>query len=182
MELTDYDDTRGIPGGKQKMVCFKPLCGLFSQPKNLPLRYCNIVVELEMVNDLTENVISIVGDTIPAGHFSNAWHIENCQLKCDVLTLDNGLENSYAQHFLDGGKVPIPMTTYVSQSQTLAKQSEESIHVTRSMTRLKAMYLTFDGTSTNDTARTQFLKHCNNFYHPMAFANPLFEIATRVHF
>jgi hypothetical protein len=182
MELTDYDDTRGIPGGKQKVVCFKPLCGLFSQPKNLPLRYCNIVVELEMVNDLTENVISIVGDTIPAGHFSNTWHIENCQLKCDVLTLDNGLENSYAQHFLDGGKVPIPMTTYVSQSQTLAKQSEESIHVTRSMTRLKAMYLTFEGTSTNDTARTQFLKHCNNFYHPMAFANPLFEIATRVHF
>ena len=95
--------------------------------------------------------------------------------------LDNGLENSYARHFLDGGKVPISMTTYVSQSQTLAKQSEESIHVTRSMTRLKAMYLTFDGTSTNDTARRQFLKHCNNFYHPMANANPLMEMATKIH-
>ena len=49
MELLDGDVNRGIPGGKSKVVCFKPLCGLFgeSQKKALPLPYCNIVLELE---------------------------------------------------------------------------------------------------------------------------------------
>ena len=158
MELLDRDITRGIPGGRSKVVCFKPLCGHFSQPKNLPLRYTNIVVELEIVNNLTDNIISDNGDTVPLANLSTAWRIENCQLKADILTLDNGLENSYASHLMSGGVIPVPMTTYVSQTQSLAKQSEESIHVTRSMTRLKAMYLTFGGTSNNDTSRLQYLK------------------------
>jgi hypothetical protein len=181
MELLDGDITRGIPGGKSKVVCFKPLCGLFSQPKNLPLRYCNIVVELELVNTITDNIISDNGDTVSTAVISTAWRIENCQLKADILTLDNGLENSYASHLMSGNQIPVPMTTYISQSQTLAKQSEESIHVTRSMTRLKAMYLTFGGTSTLDTARLQYLKNCNNFYHPMANSSPEKELSYRIH-
>ena len=183
MELLDGDITRGIPGNKSKVVCFKPLCGLFgeSQKKALPLRYCNIVLELELVNNLTDNIISADGDTVDIGLISTQWRLENCMLKADILTLDNGLENEFASHLSSSKYMPIRMTTYVSQSQSLSKFNEESIHVTRSMTRLKAMYITFDGSSTNDTGRQQYLKNCNNFYHPMANSSPALELAYKVH-
>ena len=39
----------GIPGGSRKYVSFKPLSGLFNQEKFLPLRFCPITIELELV-------------------------------------------------------------------------------------------------------------------------------------
>ena len=51
-----YDvDASAIPGFKNQMtVCFKPLAGIFSQFKYLPLKYMgNLTIELELVsNDL----------------------------------------------------------------------------------------------------------------------------------
>lgn len=38
-------------------VLFKPLSGLFNQTKYLPIRYCQLQIELEIVNDLTDPII-----------------------------------------------------------------------------------------------------------------------------
>ena len=38
-------------------VGFKPLCGLFSQFKYIPLKYAPITLELELVNSMTEPII-----------------------------------------------------------------------------------------------------------------------------
>ena len=90
----------------------------------LPLRYCNITVELELVNQLTDPIVSveseeikvlgtdavvIVNESIPTGCFSTDWHIFDAQLKCDISTLDSGLENSYAEYLLQGKTIaPCP--------------------------------------------------------------------------
>jgi hypothetical protein len=50
----------GIPGGGGKQtVMFKPLSGLLNQPKYLPLRYCPITIELEVVSTATDPIVSV---------------------------------------------------------------------------------------------------------------------------
>ena len=51
---TKYDAVN-IKGFNNKMtVGFKPLCGLFSQFKYVPLKYAPTTLELELVNSMTE--------------------------------------------------------------------------------------------------------------------------------
>ena len=42
----------GIFYDQAQTVLFKPLLGILSQPKYLPIRYCPITIELELVNDM----------------------------------------------------------------------------------------------------------------------------------
>ena len=46
-------------------VLFKPLSGILNQNKLLPLRYAPITIELELVDDALEPIISNVPDEAP---------------------------------------------------------------------------------------------------------------------
>ena len=116
---------RGIEKGDSMTVLFKPLAGLFSQRKYIPLRYCPLILEFEVVNDVNETVIysetpsSAVTDKFTLENCSNEWIISQVQLKCDFITLDSGLENEYTAHLLAGKSLPINYDTYISQMQTV---------------------------------------------------------------
>ena len=172
----------GILPGQAQTVLFKPLSGLFNQNKFLPVRYAPITIELELVNDAIEPILSKFGTEDPvdgpftAANTSLAWQIENVQAKLDLCTLDNGFENQYAEHLLEGKPLPINYNTYVSQMQSLYGdgtngQKDVRINVSRALTRLKSVFVTFylkslDGSSKN-------LKEWNTFYSPMkAYATP----------
>ena len=77
---------------------------LFNQEQLIPLRCCPIQIELDLVN----SPAGAVSFEVAAG-FSNrsAWDISDIQCKCDLLTLDNGLDNEYASHLLSGKSLPI---------------------------------------------------------------------------
>ena len=94
---TDYDLSGNVMLARR--VMFKPMLGLFNQDKLLPLRYCPIQIELELVNSQADAVT-----TETAESFSNGanWDISDIQCKCDLLTLDNTLDNEYASHLLSG--------------------------------------------------------------------------------
>ena len=89
---TKYD-AENIKGFNNKMtVGFKPLCGLFSQFKYIPLKYAPITLELELVNSMTEPIIIQTGTGTDAGDFpdgtvaqpqntSNMWEINKCSFK-----------------------------------------------------------------------------------------------------
>ena len=79
-------------------VCFTPMSGLLSQDKFLPIRYCPIHLEFELVGNAYEAVqgqISSVGG-------SESFLIDNVQIKCDLVQLDNSLDNEYSSHLLSG--------------------------------------------------------------------------------
>jgi len=104
----------GIKGTQKQTVLFKPLSGLFSQNKFIPLKYCGpIIIELEVVSTSSDTVMQPnSGQTDVTQYFvtantSTTWQIENVQVKCDVCTLDNKVENIFTQHMLDGGSFPI---------------------------------------------------------------------------
>ena len=80
---------------------FKPCCGLFNQYKYLPLRYIPIELELELA-DNDAPIITDVNGVFIAANTSTSWSIQNCQIKADILLLDNSLDNSYVNHLLGG--------------------------------------------------------------------------------
>ena len=66
--------------------------GLLSQEKYSPIRYCTLQVELELVSTANEAFA-------PGGGLANAtFTFSDVQVKVDLVTLDNSLDNEYAQH------------------------------------------------------------------------------------
>ena len=137
----------------------------------IPLRYCPITIELELVQDSTEPILShLTGTEFTTTNTSVLWQIQNVQAKCDICTLDNQLDNSYAEHLLSGKALPINYNTYVSQMQTISSQ-KVLLNITRALSRLKSVFVTLDKVVTNEN---DFLgrKRWNTFYSPMhTFSN-----------
>ena len=169
---------RGIPKGGAMSVLFKPLSGLFAQAKYIPLRYCPLILEFEIVNNVNDPVIySDDATSTSAADFthsnsSNEWMISQVQLKCDLVTLDNGLENEYAAHLVSGKSLPLNYDTYISQMQTISDFTY-SCNITRSLTRLKSVFVNFDGQGLGETvpgslasSGAEMRKDFNDFYHP----------------
>ena len=175
--LTTIFDLPGIGKGGYQTVMFKPLCGLFSQAKYLPLRYMPIELELELADwdapIITDFYVAPVGGE-PAedpGHFrstntSTAWMLQNCQIKCDILSLDNSLDNSYVNHLLGGNTLKIVYDTYISSLQTLTSHDTQ-VNVSRSLTSLRSIFMSLDKDFTGPR-----VKWCNKawnvFYSTMA--------------
>ena len=173
----------GIAGGSSVNVCFKPLCGLFSQSKFIPLQWCPLTLELEIVSTATDAVV----ETIGGGIFDNTntsvnWSIQDIRVIGDVITLDSGLQNSYAQHVLGGGALPINYSTYISILQAVVPPTI-NVSVTRAVSRLKSVFFNFDinhaavtGTRVAD-ALTCVLNDFNSFMHPMIMNSQLGGVA-----
>jgi hypothetical protein len=136
-------------------VCLGSLfAGIFNQDKYLPVKYCPITIELELVNTY--------GDSARAAG-SQLWSIEDVQLKCDMVTLDSQLDNSYAEHLLSGKSIPISYTSYTT-SQQVCSGDATNVNISRSLTRLKSIFVTLFKEPANRNLRNEV----NLFYHRMA--------------
>jgi len=162
----------GIAGGSQRVVMFKMMSGVLNQDKFLPIRYMPLTIELELVGNMTD-VLLYPSDITTTGEFnttnsSGSWIIEDVQLKCDVCTLDNALDNEYAQHLLSGKSLPINYNTYISQTQAMSGQVS-AVNITRALTRLKSIFITLDKTRVGEGAQGAGItyKQWNDFFHSM---------------
>jgi hypothetical protein len=166
----DSSNMLGFGGGKKRTFSMKLMSGLFNQKKYLPLRFCPITLELELVNSAYDPiVVPTVGiGSLNSANTSESWSITDCQVKCDVVALDNQLENSYYEHLLAGNALPIEYDSYITQSQASSGQ-DISVNVSRSITRLKSAFITFN--HANNGKRLGERKDWNNFYHPMVYRN-----------
>ena len=159
---------KGIAGGDSITLLFKPLSGILNQGKYLPIRYMPLTIELELVDKASEPIVGVAGG-YTAANTSVTWKLENVQMKCDLCSLDNGLDNSYAEHLLSGKALPINYNTFVSQMQTIANDPKVSVNVTRALTRLKSVFVTMVKARTGVDAvhRREF----NDFFSPMSGEN-----------
>jgi hypothetical protein len=79
----------GINGGYSKTCLFKPLSGLFSQNRYLPLKYCGpIIIELETVSEPTDPIMMI--NTTKTASTENDKHFSPL-----VIHLRTGKLNKY---------------------------------------------------------------------------------------
>ena len=120
-ESVDREVNAAIKPNQSLSVLFKPLSGLLNQNRMLPIRYAPITIELELVDSVTDPIVdptnspTLGGFTFTPAVTSRNWSINKVQVKVDVCTLDNALDNSYAQHLLQGKSFPISHNTFVSQ-------------------------------------------------------------------
>ena len=79
----------------------------------LPLKYCPITIQLELVNNMADPIIcgsqannrasrNYYRLGLTAENTSSFWQIDNVQLKADIVRMDNQLENEFAQRFFIG--------------------------------------------------------------------------------
>ena len=165
-EAHTEDTLPGIPGSSHQTVGMKLCSGLLNQPKMLPLKYMPLTIELELVNDANDVVITPgVNAVFTTANTTSDWHIDNVQLKCDILHLDNSLQNNYDKHLLGGKSLPINFNTYITQSQAITGQ-DVGVSLNRAITRLKSVFVTFYRSSYT-TTHHGIHKEFNSFTHPM---------------
>ena len=169
--------------GGYMTVAFRPLSGLINQDKFLPIRYAPITLEFEIVNNYTDCIITPSTTTytndFTTTNTSSVWEINQFQIKCDVCTLDNALDNEYAQHLLSGKSLPINFSTYVTQLQAITSNSSVSINVQRAFTRLKSAFISLVNTSALSTG---VRKEFNFFYNPSFGATTPYDSSKDVQF
>ena len=168
-DISKLDTVAELPGigGVAQTVMFLPLCGLFQQTKYLPLRYAPLEIELELA-DVNDPIVSDFAGAFLENNTSVLWKIENCMVKVDLCTLDNALENSYVSHFVGGKTINIVYNTFISTLQTVVA-AETQINVSRSLSKMKSVFVTLDKTFADATVRKTFYnKFWNNFWSPNA--------------
>ena len=122
------------------MVGFSLCSGLFSQDKFIPLKHAPLVIELELVGNAADCLNTGDNGNVSPVVNSTSWLIEQPQIKCDIVTLDSELQNSYAAHLLSGKSLPIHFSSYATNVQQ-AQGKDNSIPIARSFTRLKSVFV-----------------------------------------
>ena len=180
----------GIKPGQTQRQIQKLIFGLFQQQKMLPLQYMpgGIVVEIELINDpadavlfdgladLTANALDSGGtefcnSTFSQQNCSKNYSIQNVFIACDLVKLDNTLQNSYADHILSGKSLSINFNSYVSQLQTIQNQTMPSVTLTRALTRLKTVFLSFQKNGLQSALTNPGARPWRTFWSPMGPEN-----------
>ena len=159
--IKDWDEADRVLTSRK--VLFKPMLGLFNQDKVIPLRFAPLQIELELVNNSADAVF--VGAQDSATMTAN-WSISEIQCKVDLLTLDSSLQNEYASHLLGGKSLPINFSTFNHSNQSTGNDKDFNTNIHRSLTRLKAVFVTLFKNGAMGTMPEGHRKICNDFYHP----------------
>ena len=147
--IEGFGDGETVGLSASRTVCFTPMSGILNQKKYLPIRYAPLQFEFELVG--------AASDALNVGAGSDKFEISNVQLKCDLVTLDNSLDNEYAQHLLDGGNLPINFGTFTTSSQVI-NNIKSSVNVQRAFARMKSVYVSLSNDqNSNKSAVDDFL-------------------------
>ena len=80
------------------LSCCMPLSGILNKRKYLPIRSTPIAIELSLVYDPLDPIVSDMGaQGLAASNISTTWQIQNVQVKCDLVALDNRLNEPYTK-------------------------------------------------------------------------------------
>ena len=94
---------------------------------------------------------------------SELWRLENCQIKADILRLDNGFQNSYDSHMLDNGLLAINYQGFITSQQSIVGD-KVTVNLSRQSSHLKGVFVSFHKANAN---QDYLFKEWNKFYHPM---------------
>jgi hypothetical protein len=135
-------------------------------------------IELEVVSSYFDCICRQSPSGVGAA-CSERWLITEPQIKCDVVSLDNELDNEYTSHLMSGKTLPINFSSFSHSMQSIAGNERPTVSLARSFTRLKTVYVSFSKTpyvsgivngvptqDFNDPATHLGLNECNFFYHP----------------
>ena len=152
---SDYTHLRGarrIRPGDGKTVACPLLAGLTLQNRFLPSQYMNLVFEITVAdaNDVCRGG-NVTEGGVTTTFVNSAYDISDVILKCDSITLDSQLQEEYAKKLLSSTlSLSMKCFHHTNYSQT-GDQDSVTIAMSRSLSRLCTVYVTFFSASSNPT-------------------------------
>ena len=102
-----------LDANASKVMQLNLLSGLLSQNKFLPLHYLKgLIIELELVGSVLDCVTYADPNNVD-------WTITEPNIMCDVIQIDQSLENEFSNAILDGESLPIAYDSFVTQLQSM---------------------------------------------------------------
>ena len=101
---------------------------------------------MELVNSFAKPLIDTSGATFTSANTFVLWNLENCQIKADILHLDNGFQNSYDARMLDGGLLAISCMGYITSQQSVSGD-KVAVNLSRQASHLKGVFVSFEESS-----------------------------------
>ena len=151
-DANDYlDDDLGTPliepGNTLSMSC-KPWLGLIGAGKYLPCKMAPLTLEIHFApatDALWQDAFQH-----PAGRaatplaFTNSFSLDDVHVKCDVVSLDSALDASLTNILAQNKALTWSYQTWYTQTGLITGNVQEtSITLSRAVTRLKSLFLTF---------------------------------------
>ena len=155
--------------GASDKFSFTPLCGLLTQSKCLPIKYMNLVMELEVVDNIADALMETSLISGVSGQ-SSSYVIENVFLTGDVMTLESGIDNEVTKHLLAGKSLSIGLTSWFTSMHTVTPNWQ--IALSRAFTRIRALYLSMIDSSQD--------KEANTFRYPSISDAQMFELQVQL--
>jgi hypothetical protein len=138
-----------IPDGGLATFIIDLGLGIFNQQLFLMLKAAPVTIELELVQSAADIVVPELGpdDTVSPNAGNYNFQLEDCRLLADTVTVTSDLYERYAQTLLSGVALPVPLVSYAVQYASIPpRTSDAQIIINRAFSRLKAIFLSFDGT------------------------------------
>jgi hypothetical protein len=130
--------------------------------------------ELELVNDVLEPIVKkgakyYAAGTYAATKVSESWQLENFRVRCDLLKLDNSLQNEFDNQLLGDSKNRLSIRFMNHNSQQFKITGNDmNINMTRALSNLNRVFVTF----LKDSGIDRFWsKSYNTFYSTLAELN-----------
>jgi hypothetical protein len=138
-------------------VLLKPLSGIFSQSKMLPLKMCaGITLDLHCA-DIGDFATGANAAALP-----NSYQITEPVLLVDVIELDSALQEQYVQFVLTQNPMPIVYSQYiVTEQQLVGAQTTFNVNMARGCSRLQSVFW-----SLQETADNYPIPKTTNFFRP----------------
>ena len=134
-------------------------CGLLQTHYLLPGRF-PITIELELVNNASQclaagdwyfpnpNAATADQPATIQQTYSQQFALQNVRILCDVVTVDNAVQEELSRVLLSGGALPIHLTSYSTTMHNLGIQAAANqswaVTLSRAFSRIKDIWITFD--------------------------------------
>lgn len=147
-----------IPANSSRRVMTHVLSGILNQPKWLCLMWMPLQLEFELAGFADWTDRGTISPTAATG--SQDWVISDARLLCDLCTIDPEMQNEFTDFLRQGGLLPIPYASFVTQQSAVA-DANPTVILARGFTRLKSVLATLFHSSA-DSGRLQ----ANFLYNP----------------
>ncbi len=143
---------QAIPAQSYRSVTLTPLAGLLQCGKYLPLRLMNSMV-LEFTLARTEEALAPAA----GANTSRDFELSQCELQFSTVRLDSALEARFSSMMLSGRALQLNLRTIMSQQAIIPAGAREfQATVTRSLSRIAAVFVTFQGRAAANASPLRF--------------------------
>ena len=97
--------------------------------------------------------------TAGSQNFSQTFSLQNVRLLCDVVTVDNAVQEELSRVLLSGGALPMHFTSYSTTMHNLSLTGNANqswaVTLSRAFSRIKSIFITFDSDGAHAHSATE---------------------------